>query len=353
MANSSFEAESVGSPAPMPMYCGWEVPDRPLRLQLRLDVIDRLEGEVVERFKAVTTRGSEIGGVLLGRVYQDGANRTITIEKCELVPCDYSRSRLYLLSDGDMQLLRQTVDRYGTASQGLSVVGFFRSNTRRDLVVDDEDLSVLKECFANPDCVFLLVKPSASKPSIAAFFLWKDGQVRGQPELQFPFRRSELQKIVGKGPAPATGHPAPQKTPAVPNPIGEPPLKPHEPAPAAALEVVGRSIRILNPEPPVLLVDSHMRAEWELAAATRTGKLNELLLRLRQYFCKHSNLLWVENVPAADNAAGQLQSVWQCTKCRATIHRDAKQPYACEEAERGAKIPPPATPSVEKRTRPG
>jgi hypothetical protein len=351
MANSSFSAESSGSLPPAPKFCRWIVPDRPLQLQLSLDLIDRLECEALNRFKAVATRGSEIGGVLLGRIEQDGANRTITIEQCELVPCAYSRSRLYLLSEGDLQLLRQTVDRYGTANQGLSVVGFFRSNTRMDLAMDDEDLGVLKECFANPDCVFLLVKPFSSKPSIAAFFLWKNGQVHGPPELQFPFRRSELQKSAGKGSAPATAHQAPREKPAVPNPGGEPPVKPFEPAPAAAPEVAGRSIRILNPEPPSLLVDSRMRAEWDLAAATRAGKAKKYLLRLKQYLCKHPNLLWIENVPADDSSTGQLQSVWQCTECRATIHRDARQPYACEEARETSQTPPPAAPSAEERSR--
>ena len=347
-------AESGGSLPPMPMFWRWEVPDRPLRIQLRLDLIDRLDCAVRERFNAVTARGSEIGGVLLGRIDKGAANRTITIEECELVPCDYSRSPLYLLADDDRQRLRQAVDHYSTANGGLSVVGFFRSNTRRDLAVDDEDRDILQEYFADPDCVFLLVKPLASKPSIAAFFLWKDGEIHGQSELQFPIERSEF------GPARAAERRAPQATPAVPDPSSKTPVKPHEPAPkaepsaikapprvptpapAAAPELVSRSIRILGPEPPALLVDSHVRSERELAAATRTGKLKEYLLHLKRPFCEHPTLLWIENVPASDKTAAHSRSVWQCTECGATIHGETKQPYACEEAEEAGKIPPPA-----------
>jgi ribosomal protein L37AE/L43A len=78
-----------------------------------------------------------------------------------------------------------------------------------------------------------------------------------------------------------------------------------------------------------------MRAERELAAATRTGKLKEYLLQLKQPFCEHPTLLWIENVSA------DSRSVWQCTECGATIQRGTRQPYACEQAQEASKIPPP------------
>jgi hypothetical protein len=353
----------------MPVFCRLKVPDKPLRIQLRLDLIDRMECEVLRTFRAVTVRGSEIGGVLLGRIEDGDGIRTITIDECELVPCDYSRGPLYRLSDDDRRRMRQTVKHYATANEGLSVVGFFRSNTRRELAVDDEDREVFREFCTNPDCVFLLVKPFASKPSIAAFVLWNDGEVHGRSELQFPFRRSELRKIATRGATRAAEHRAPQTT-AVPNSSGEPSVGPPEPAPkqehiangapfpvcspapAAAPKVAAaRSVRILGPVPPALLIDSNMRAEWERAAATRAGRVKEYLLRLMQYFCEHSTLLWIENVPASDRRAAKLGSVWKCAECHRTIHRKARQPYACEEPEpeRASYTPPRAGPSGSAR----
>jgi TonB family protein len=193
MTNSTIPAEAVGSPSPVTASFRWEVPNKAISIQISLDLIDRLEREVIESFKAVTKRGSEIGGVLLGRIAH-GDKRTVFVENCEPVACDYSRGPLYLLSDPDKDQLRQAMQRL--KSGPLSVVGFFRSNTRKDLVIDqDEDFALGQEFFPDANQVFLLVKPFAMKPSAAGFFLWEEGHIQAESALQFPFRRSELMKL--------------------------------------------------------------------------------------------------------------------------------------------------------------
>jgi periplasmic protein TonB len=214
MTNSTIPAEAVGSPSPVTASFRWEVPTKSTCIQISLDLIDRLEREVIESFKAVTKRGSEVGGILLGRIAR-ADKRTVFVENCESVTCDYSRGPLYLLSDPDKDQLRQVLQRL--KSSPLSVVGFFRSNTRKDLVFDqDEDLAIGQEFFSDPNYVFLLVKPFAMKPSVAGFFLWEDGRIPPESPVQFPFRRSELQKsfphlIVqpGEDSSVATAAPAP------------------------------------------------------------------------------------------------------------------------------------------------
>ncbi|MGC9971486.1 MAG: TonB family protein [Bryobacteraceae bacterium] len=214
MTNSTIPAEAVGSPSPVTASFRWEVPTKSTCIQISLDLIDRLEREVIESFKAVTKRGSEVGGILLGRIAR-ADKRTVFVENYESVTCDYSRGPLYLLSDPDKDQLRQVLQRL--KSSPLSVVGFFRSNTRKDLVIDqDEDVAIAQEFFSDPNCVFLLVKPFAMKPSTAGFFLWEDGRIPPESPLQFPFRRSELQKgfpqlIVqpGEDKSAATAAPAP------------------------------------------------------------------------------------------------------------------------------------------------
>ncbi len=193
MTNSTIPAEAVGSPSPVTASFRWEVPNKAISIQISLDLIDRLEREVIDSFKAVTKRGSEIGGVLLGRIAR-GDKHTVFVENCEPVTCDYSRGPLYLLSDPDKDQLRQTMQRL--KSGPLSVVGFFRSNTRKDLVIDqDEDFAIGQEFFPDANQVFLLVKPFAMKPSAAGFFLWEEGHIQAESALQFPFRRSELMKL--------------------------------------------------------------------------------------------------------------------------------------------------------------
>lgn len=214
MTNSIITAEAVGFPSPITASFSWEVPTKSTCIQISLDLIDRLEREVIESFKAVTKRGSEVGGILLGRIAR-ADTRTVFVENYESVTCDYSRGPLYLLSDPDKDQLRQVLQRL--KSSPLSVVGFFRSNTRKDLVIDqDEDVAIAQEFFSDPNYVFLLVKPFAMKPSTAGFFLWEDGRIPPESPLQFPFRRSEIQKVFpqsivqpGEDKSAATAAPAP------------------------------------------------------------------------------------------------------------------------------------------------
>ena len=47
----------------------WEVPQKPVAVRIPFNVMDRLEREAVEAFRSLSSRGSEIGGLLVG----DGA----------------------------------------------------------------------------------------------------------------------------------------------------------------------------------------------------------------------------------------------------------------------------------------
>jgi TonB family protein len=173
----------------------WEVAEKETSIQLSLDVVERLEREVIESFKAVTKRGSEIGGLLLGKASTAG-RRAVIIEEYETVQCDYSRGPLYLLAEADKARVQSALQRRKTSpDKRLSVVGYFRSNTRKDLALDDDDLALITEYFSEPGNVFLLVKPFSMKPPMAGFFIWEGGRVQGESShLQFPFRRSELLK---------------------------------------------------------------------------------------------------------------------------------------------------------------
>lgn len=136
-----------------------------------------------------------MGGLLLGRVSAAG-RRTVLIEDYELVACDYNRGPLYLLAEADKSRLESAVKRRKTAAdKGASVVGFFRSNTRKDLALDEEDQALITAYFSGPENVFLLVKPFSMKPCAAGFFIWEGDRIQGEATyLQFPFKRAELLK---------------------------------------------------------------------------------------------------------------------------------------------------------------
>ena len=177
---------------PSPSYT-WEIAGKPVVVGLSLELIDSLERAVVENFRALNSRGSEIGGVLLGTV-QSGSPWKVSVEGYELVSCEYSRGPLYRLSEADVARFERAVEQH-RKSNTLQVIGFFRSHTRKGLGLDTEDLVFFSRRFRDPHQVALLIRPYASKASTAGIFVWEDGAVRGEASYrEFPFRRSELER---------------------------------------------------------------------------------------------------------------------------------------------------------------
>lgn len=183
--------EAPSSPRPDSGYYLWEAAGSPVSVRLNLDVIDRLGAGVTSKFTDLTGRGSEIGGVLLGRI-TNGNKKTFFVEDYELIECDYSDGPLFSLSDESKSRMVEQLHRLKTSSAH-SVLGFFRSHTRKNLSLDQSDLALIRDYFAGPATVFLLIKPFAAKPSTAGFFVWEDGEIRAeQSYCQFPFKRAEL-----------------------------------------------------------------------------------------------------------------------------------------------------------------
>lgn len=286
MIESTALAERVEALSTSSPFYLWEVPQKPLAVHLSLELVGRLEREVVEAFRSVTARGSEIGGLLLGRVASGGARPVVSVEECELIECDYSRGPLYRLSDKDRERLKAAMER--RAAEGkFQAVGFFRSHTRKGLALDADDLALAKEYFRDPLNVVLLVRPYATKASTGGFFIWEDGQIRAEAShLEFPFNRASLPardpaannakpparaQVVPiasrrEAPAPAAAQPAAPgppppvavklEPPAPPKPAApEPQAKPEPPAPPVVeankqAEAVKEPEKQAEPEPP-------------------------------------------------------------------------------------------------------
>jgi protein TonB len=192
-------------------------------VRISLDTVDRLEREVVEFFRSLSSKGSELGGLLLGTV-QSGNPARVSIDSYELVACDYVRGPLYQLAEADTERLSRAVEQRNS-SGGLRVVGFFRSHTRKGLGLDGEDIGFFNTHFRDPQQVALLIRPYASKPSTGGFFIRESGLLHGDASyLEFPFRRSELERMPQIETKPAPEKPAPE--PAV---SAEPPA-PSKPA---------------------------------------------------------------------------------------------------------------------------
>jgi protein TonB len=191
MTESTVHAERFEPQSSPALSYTWAVPQKPVSVRIPFALIDRLEHEAVESFRSLQSRGSEIGGFLLGHVSL-GDPTAVSVEDYQLVACDYSRGPLYRLSDADMGRFERAIDER-RASGGLVVAGFFRSHTRKGLALDADDLALFQTHFSDPRNVALLIRPFATKASVAGIFIWEDGAVRGDASyLEFPFRSSEL-----------------------------------------------------------------------------------------------------------------------------------------------------------------
>ena len=250
MSESAARAERFGLPgAPAAGYL-WEVANKPVAVRINLDMVDRLEHEVVESFRSLTSRGSEVGGLLLGNI-QSGNPARISVEAYELVSCDYARGPLYQLSETDAERFRRAIEQSKTS--GLRVVGFFRSHTRKGLGLDAEDLAFFSGQFRDPQQIALLIRPYASKPSTAGVFIWENGTVRGEASYQeFPFRRSELERLVQTESKPA------EKT----SPVENPDAPVSKPATRAQIVPIASRREISLPTPPPVIERSETRTPF-------------------------------------------------------------------------------------------
>jgi hypothetical protein len=172
----------------------WQAPDKPFTIQLAFDVIDRMNVEIMRGFGATRRRGTEVGGLLLGRIEPTGDHTFISIDDFEPVPCEYAFGPSYILSPADLQQLRKSLAHFDpSAGRDIYTVGYYRSHTRDKLSLDDGDLKFFREYFPDPLHVALLVKPYATKAGVAGFFFEEKGSIYGEASyLEFPFRRKDL-----------------------------------------------------------------------------------------------------------------------------------------------------------------
>ncbi|MEO8126363.1 MAG: hypothetical protein ABJF23_02730 [Bryobacteraceae bacterium] len=220
-------------------YYVWQPPDKPFTIQLAFDVIDRMNVEIMRGFGAVRRRGTEVGGVLLGRIEPVGDHTYVTIDDYEPVPCEYAFGPSYILSTDDLQVLRKALASFDpSAGRDLYTVGFYRSHTRDGLFLDNSDLKFFREYFPDPLHVALLIKPFATRAGLAGFFVEEaDSDLSGAASsLEFPFRRKDLQ------PRPEESIEAP------PEPERPASRRPH-PVPMAFEEVARETEQEQEPEP--------------------------------------------------------------------------------------------------------
>jgi hypothetical protein len=175
-----------------PGYYVWDAPGQPLAVHLHLDILDRINAEVMRGFAAIPKRGAEVGGILLGTV-QHGLRTIVCIDDFEPIACEYRHGPSYLLSDDELERFEEAVARRQPNDQSQAyAVGFYRSNTREGMSLAPEDLDLLDRSFPSPEQIALLIKPYATKAGAGGFFVRGADGFPSESPLEFPFRRREL-----------------------------------------------------------------------------------------------------------------------------------------------------------------
>jgi TonB family protein len=253
-----FELQS----STFPSYT-WAVPQKPVCVRIPFPIIDRLEHEAVESFRSLSSRGSEIGGLLFGNV-TPGNPAEVSIEDYELISCDYSRGPLYRVGDDDMARFDRSILQHGTPGS-LGVVGLFRSHTRKGISLDADDIAFFDSRFRDPHHLVLLIRPFATKTSTAGIFIREGGSVQGETSyLEFPFRSSLLssEKPVVEPVESKPSAPAASSTPA--------PATPRTMVRGQIVPIASR--REMSPSTPAMAVEPAKPAVETAKPAVETAK---------------------------------------------------------------------------------
>jgi hypothetical protein len=174
----------------------WRVAGKPVSVILNLGIARILRQDD-------TANLPQIGGILLGRVEAAGT-QTVYVEDCEPLVWDAAKGGAPQLKEKQRKLLENSLERWQRApGRVLSAVGYYRTDHRDRLALDDADIELLDRYFKRPADVCLVVKPG-KEGFTGAFFIREDGEFlsREASYLEFPFERPQAY-VVRNPPAKA------------------------------------------------------------------------------------------------------------------------------------------------------
>ena len=179
---------SVEPASSVPGYFTYQAPDSGPLIHLSLAALDGILAEVMTGFGAIPRRGAEVGGILAGKA----TSSEVWIEGFVMAECEHRRGPSFLLSEQDSESLARAFEAHRKLEH--YPVGIFRSNTRDENVITDEDRALFAKYFPAPAGTFLLVRPYAAKTSTGSFLVYnKDGTLPDSNAEVFPFQRWELE----------------------------------------------------------------------------------------------------------------------------------------------------------------
>jgi hypothetical protein len=172
----------------IPLYVRWTPEQSPYAVEMRLDLVTHVTGELAQ----AQSLGIEIGGMLIGGL-PGGASQVLRVDDVAIIGRRLEDGPIYMLDPEQHLQLAEVKE--AAQRQNKVPVGFFRSHLRPGpLLPSIADKTLLAEQFPGGNYAFLLIQ--SHEPRTAAFFLAVDGQLAEQPSVRkFFFDDSEFKRL--------------------------------------------------------------------------------------------------------------------------------------------------------------
>lgn len=178
----------------------------------------------------------ETGGILLG----SRSLEEVRVLDFEPVLCGRRHGSSYLLDEEDWRALQESLDWFHERRDpGLAVLGFYRSTSAPEFVMDSQDREWLARHAPEDGSIFLLLRPIGGDRMEAQLFSLRGGDLVGGPILPFPFE--DAMTAPERPPEPTPEPPPDPIEPVVPV---DPTPMPQDPNPGPKSTTLGRTTAI-------------------------------------------------------------------------------------------------------------
>jgi hypothetical protein len=160
----------------------WMFPGSPIRIELDLDVVARLESVIATAHK--NGDESEFGGVLLGNFRSPS---TVEVTDYLLIEADPGCEATYIADELELERICSGRD----SKHAGRVIGYFRTQSEPDLRYRNEEFETIQRHFNDLKQVVLLIN-TGSEQRTGGFLFWDSGALTPFSFLEFPFSAGVL-----------------------------------------------------------------------------------------------------------------------------------------------------------------
>lgn len=150
-------------------YAFWTIPGTSSKITYSLGAFHEIDFVVNEGFRRIPHGGIEMGGLLFGRLTENG----VRVETFRPIECEHASGPSFNLSDRDVANLERQIATADSEPElsGLEVVGWFIAHTRGPLKLTDKETQLFERLFAGPEKLTVLVKPERFHPTRFGFLI--------------------------------------------------------------------------------------------------------------------------------------------------------------------------------------